>query len=587
MAFSRASLAMAPLSSLLCISAVLLASLPGAAKAQVYTFETHGKEIDRASKILPLPESGEFGDGTDYSSGVTTFRKTLVEIPGNNDLRVAADYIVRWNDAAGVVPHYALQRDWPFIEGTHSFDYGWVAGYAPTDYNRNRCSDSRALSSGGAATIRILKPLDNIGPADYWDGNTLYTKDAGGGIVRPITTGESRPSGVDVKWATNDGWRFSCYTLPDGSEGFIGHRPNGEKYYFGIPLAMGQYSQILSPAQPDVDGWLDVDKYRMYLTRVEDRFGNWVEYSANQINSSDGRIITFAAAPSLGTAGTVIETGGRQWTISGASYLAAPGAFSVTNPDASVWSFAVQSGSIGWTFSQWSNTCSAASMIPQTYSGQMTIAVTTESGAVGTFVLQPRRQGFSFVHFQCDYVLSGRKEGNNYSMTMHFLDTISLVSRTVSGPGIQTYSHVIDYGPLNACYATGPVPAPPDPCTAGSPTTRTVTITASNGTFRTLTYGNKYFDNAGLLLGESNSGLRSASFEQVSLYESLAPVGKRMVVYDVGAVRVFRVRKDSVLQQGRTFVREVPSTCGAGGASLCFDSYFRPTRVVRYSAPSP
>lgn len=550
----------------LCLIAASLSLFPGLAKGQVYTFETYAKEIDRGSKVTSLPEFGEFGETTDYSSGATTFRKTVVEIPGNNDLRVAVDYIVKLQFPWGGPPRFTFERNLPYIEGTHSFEYGWVAGYAPTSFNLNRCSDSRALSQG-AATIRILKPLDNIIPTDYWSGNSLYVPEDRGGFVRPISPGEIGPSGIDVKWATNSGWRFSCYTLADGSEGFVGHRPNGDKYFFGAPVGLGQLSQVLSPNRPDVDGWLDVDKFRMYVTRIEDRFGNWVNYEANQIVSSDGRTITFPSA-------TTVQANGKQWAISGST---------VANPDGSTWTLSIQQG-FGITSSELLNSCQAENQIPPQYSGQATIRVTTESGATGTFLFQPRRRGFSQVSFHCRYALSGSKASSAYSETMHFTDEIALVTRTVSGPGISTYTHAIDYGPVNACYSpAGATHPPPNACTASSPTVRTTTITGPGGSIRTLTYGTRFYQDAGLLLATTEGGLRSTSYEHIPLYTNSMGTGMSMLGYDVSSYLVSGVRKETTVLQGRAFTKEVPSTCGPDGTAPCFDNLFRPTKIIRSS----
>lgn len=555
------------------VALVALLGLSGSSLAQVYyPIETHGKEIDHASKVISLPDAA-FGESTDYSSGTTIFRKTVVEVPGNNDLRVAADYVLKLDEYWGV--RYSLERDLPYIEGTHSLDFGWITGKAPTDYTKNRCSDPRAsYMNGGAASIQIKKPIDVMVSTDYWDGNSLYTPDAGGGIVRPLTTYESGPP--NAKWTTNDGgWRFSCYSLSDGSEGFVGHRPNGDKYYFGIPEPMGEVITIRSPDFPEIDGGLDVDKYRMYVTRIEDRFGNWVNYGPNQISSSDGRLITFTPDPTLGSVGMVIQAHGKQWTISGG------GSITVTNPDASIWSFTA-SGNISKTDSSLANSCSAEANIPLGYSGQMTVVVRTESGAAGTFVFQPKRHGFSYVVYDCKLLSFG---GPSYSNQMHFIDRVTLVSRTVSGGGIATYSDAIDYGPMNACYAGAP--STRNPCTSSSPTTRTTTITRSDGTARTFTYGNRFNQNTGLLLGSTTGGLKGTSFSYVSLGVNNGGLGKRVKGYDVAAYQVFRAQKETTTLQGRAFVREVLSTCGTDGASPCFDNFFRPTKVKRSSAPAP
>ncbi|WP_313214531.1 hypothetical protein [Stenotrophomonas acidaminiphila] len=550
------------------------------AKSQIYTFEVYEKEIDRLSKMSPLPEFGEFGDSVDMSSGNTTFRKTLIEIKGSNDLRVAADYIFRLTTPPGGIPHFTMASDIAYIEGTHSSELGWIAGHYPTDYNTNRCSDPRALSPlQGAATIRILKPVDNIVPADYWSGNTLYVPGEQGGFVRPISTNESRPSGVDIKWAVNGEWRFSCYTLPDGSEGFVGHRANGQKYYFGIPVAQQLNAQLLSPNRPDVDGWLDVDKFRMYVVRIEDRFGNWVNYSNEKIISNDGRFIIFSKSNSNEW---LINATGRQWTIN--HNLNPISIFSITNPDGSKWEFS-QTGTLRLIESTLHNSCSSQASIPHLYSGQLTAAVKTESGATGTFLLQPRRRGYSNVRFDCNYAASGHKEGMAYSKIMHFIDEISLISRTTSGPGTTAFTHNFDYGPISACYDAKGDPNVPDACTTNSPTTRTTTLTGPNGSIKTFTFGNTYHVNAGLMLATSHGGFETSSIEYATLYSDSNGAGMTPLGFDMNAYQINRIKKSTLIRQGTRFTLEIPATCGSG--QFCFDEYFRPTKIVRSSNPLP
>lgn len=552
---------------------------PPPAMSQIYTFEAYEKEIDRASKTSKLPEFGEFGDYIDTFTGSVTFRKTVVAIEGNNDLRVAADYIIKMQTKPGGVPDFVMERDLGYLEGSHSSEYGWIAGYAPTNYNRNRCSDPRALSATqGAATIRILKPLDNIVPGDYWGGNTLYIPDHKGGYIRPISADEPRPTGLDVKWATNSGWRFTCYLLPDGSEGFVGHRPNGHKYYFGVPIAQSVNAQIISPNRPDVDGWLDVDKFRMYVTRIEDQFGNWVNYSNNQISSSDGRSISFASNSSQMA---TIQSSGRQWVIAGS--LMSPDNVSITNPDGSTWRF-IHTGSFGRIESNMLNSCSTQQSIPSLFTGQITALITTESGATGTFTFQPRRRGFSFVNFECNFALAGHKEGQSYSKNTHFTDDVSLVSRTVSGPGFAPYTYTLDYGPVNACYAANGNALNPEPCHANSPATRTTTLTGPDGATTKFTYGNKENVNAGLLLSESKPGLEETSSEYVTLYENSGGAGMTPLGFDLSSYKVIQISKKVKLQNQVSFTTEVLSNCGSG-SDPCFDEHFRPTRIVNSSSP--
>jgi len=46
----------------------------------------------------------------DFYSGAVSFHKTVVELPGNNALRVAADYEYTVQEKLGWPPKYALRR---------------------------------------------------------------------------------------------------------------------------------------------------------------------------------------------------------------------------------------------------------------------------------------------------------------------------------------------------------------------------------------------------------------------------------------------------------------------------------------------
>ncbi|HEY5972844.1 MAG TPA: hypothetical protein VIT22_12950 [Pseudoxanthomonas sp.] len=122
--------------------------------------------------------------------------------------------------------------------------------------------------------------------------------------------------------------------------------PDGTKYYFDwmvgyLERALHGRRQILLGYEPQRSFWVSADlprkNYRLYPTRIEDRFGNSVTYTwsgANltSITSSDGRSITFTYNGSLVTSAT---DGTRSvWYSYSDGLLSA-----VTLPDASAWTF--------------------------------------------------------------------------------------------------------------------------------------------------------------------------------------------------------------------------------------------------------
>ncbi|HDS1531619.1 TPA: hypothetical protein QEK88_001460 [Stenotrophomonas maltophilia] len=534
-------------------------------QAQVHSFETYGRELARSESITALPAGfGQFGERIDFYSGAVSFHKTVVELPGNNALRVAADYEYTVQEKLGWPPKYALRRAEPFIMGIHSTELGWMVG-SPNAYTGRRCSDPRRR--GVAEVVRSSKPpIDNFLPEDYWDGNSLVGTE-GGGIIRRLDQGEPSIPNVDVRWATNGGWRFSCYQLADGSDGFVGHGPDGNRYYFGRPERDEETLQIMSNFQQS-DTWLDVSLYRMRLTRVEDRFGNWVNYSSSQITASDGRSITFS-----GTDGSVIEAGGRQWRLQGGV---------LTNPDGSTWSI----GSVGGIAARPDGgaiaLCGSLSQIPMAFSGQLTVNVKLESNVSASFALEPRRRGYSQVTSYCLQSPTGGK----FSELPHYVDGISLVSRSMQGAGVPLLTHSIDYGPPNACYQPAVGQGLAEVCTSSSPVTRTTAVTGPDGTVERYVFGNRARMDAGLLLSHSIGSSQVVSYEYALPYENAYDMGKRRL-YDVGQTSITVLTRSLIRRDGVNFERRVPSDCGPGANALCIDTFYRPVKFVSSSAAVP
>lgn len=548
--------------------AFLMLSGPDVSYAQIYPFELYGKEIERAQSLAPMPTGfGTFGEDVDFNTGATSFKKTVVSIPGNNSLRVAADFTFRIWDRVGWPPQYEWVQDLPYIAGTHSADNnssGWVVG-STSSFSKNRCSDPNRL--GVAFVVRSSKPpQDNYIAEEYWSGNSLVGV-SGGGLIRQSVSSEPTIPGGGIMWATNGGWRFSCYTLSDGSEGYVGHSPGGYKYYFGIPVQGEDITQISSKTWKDDNTFLEVALYKMPLVRIEDQLGNWVNYSSNAITSSDGRSITFTAV----SGGVNIGTNGRTWQIRGSS---------VTNPDGSTWTIAA-SGTISNTYSSQAGSCNSQQSIPMSYSGEIIVDVKTESNVRGKFTLQPRRHGYSNMPFDCRYISS---QGPRYSEWMHFIDEISLVRRELWGPGITTLVHTIDYGAVGACYASSGTQSQPDPCGPSSSNARSVTVSGSDGNSTNYLFGNRFSDNEGLLLSKTTNGAKVETYEYAIPYSSSSGWGNRKP-YSLRDYAVVIEKKVTIQQDGMRFVKEVANDCSSASGTLCIDQHYRPIKLLNYSTP--
>lgn len=281
----------------------------------VDAYEEYGKRIKTASDIAPLDDT-VFGDQVSLYNGATTFEVTDVSLPGNNALPVALSRRLVIQDhrqtptANGIGLHGF--GDWdidvPYISGSFTTYDGWTL-YSATPGTDQRCSDNTDFPY-----TWVPMPGGGSGFAPYgqvWSGNNLHVPGQGDQILlaNRETKSPAYPSAGTYKWVTKGGWKLECIASVSNlsGEGFVAVSPSGVKYTFNYattaPIAplVWKFNATLKPAL--------VSRENIYLlaTKVQDRFGNWVEYHYEQvplagtnytyaeltgITSSDGRSIT-------------------------------------------------------------------------------------------------------------------------------------------------------------------------------------------------------------------------------------------------------------------------------------------------------
>jgi hypothetical protein len=108
-----------------------------------------------------------------------------------------------------------------------------------------------------------------------------------GGGGEPVLGGSGDPRqpqpqfGEPAPWSTKGGWTFSCLTaLKSGhpGQGFLGHAPDGTKYYFDWMVARPNTAATLQPYGPESNALLNRKRVFLYPSQIVDRFGNWVRY---------------------------------------------------------------------------------------------------------------------------------------------------------------------------------------------------------------------------------------------------------------------------------------------------------------------
>ena len=438
-------------------------------------YEQYAKRIQAAQTISPASGS-IFGDNVSLYNGATTFGVTDVTLPGNNALPVALSRELVIQDLRRVpVDGGALHGfgDWsldvPYIWGTFTTQNGWTLyPSGATD----RCSDNQHWPDTeepvGSSTGYV--PYEDI-----WNGNQLHIPGSGDQELLANTQSKSPAyaSAGTFKWVTSGNWKISCTAGVSNmsGEGFVAVSPSGVTYTFNYAVAMPtsdvawQYNVSLSPET--------VTRENVYLlaTHVQDRFGNWVNYTYSGseltgITSSDGRSITVnwsgseisSVTSSLGT--WMYSYGTASWTNAAGQTFTWPYLSTVTRPDGSKWSYAINSGSLITNKEDWPDSepqpkthCQVA---PLQNTGGYVYQIGAPSGATGIFTFSYDRHYRNMVPLGC---INDPNPDHNYPQHVtDFFDNFDLISKQISGPGLVSQTWTYNYGAATGSYYTASAP---------------------------------------------------------------------------------------------------------------------------------
>jgi hypothetical protein len=588
-----------------------------AALAQVTIPQEYGKTIKTAEVVGSLG-TDLFGDQTNFYTGSTTFSVTDVSLKGNSALPVAIgrslevgshDETVQLGD--GMFGDWDLEI--PHLSGTFAQHTGWqIDNYSPAtgwgDPNQ-RCS--------GNGLRQAITTEDNTASAgvwygpEYWQGFNLHVPGAGSQelLVLRTTSNPNIPTdGKSYQWVTGQQWFASCLpTTANGypGEGFLVLAPDGTRYTFDwfvqrdAPIIIkerGSVSPYAAPSSATSDGQVTIfaaagdrtalSRVEVWIlpTKIQDRFGNTVSYTYDSANpwrlktilANDGRRIDV----SYTTGGRIssVSAGGRTWTYTYGSN----GLQEVRLPDLSKWVLGIGHLRNAKIEPETSTEVTAycdrvgSKAVQPTYTATMT----HPSGAVGTFTLQPKVHGRSYVQKVC--IKPDPNGLATYAKYPYLFDAIGLTRKQISGPGLETLVWDYQYGPAtNESWL--------EDCTNNSCiATKTVSVDTPDGFVR-YTFSNRWKHSEGRLLKveQAETSTSAPLRTEVTTYlwdpsgQNYPPtIGQNP--FDRGDQTTESptpmIRRE-VTQQGRVFTWAVPRT----NAVYSFDVFGRPTKVVRSS----
>ena len=478
-----------------------------------------GQEYDRqlkSRKTLAAFGPEQFGESVNLYDGTLSFSATDLDVPGNNRLPLSVSRtfsIGNPKHAAldGLFGNWSLSLPYVGVVSDGGAPLGQVPNpnvLWPAGSGQARCSTPSALTpelSGGAGGGTLFALNERTSPK----------------LVRPAMTG--------MRWVTKDFWYFGCApTLASGhpGEGFVGVDPSGNKYTFNWMVSHfypGSSLPGMGPNQIQVHR-ADV---RLYPTKVEDRFGNWVAYQWQgrrllSMQSSDGRRVDFG----YGTDDQItrVTSHGQVWTY---SYIDAPSPgvggrlTAVTNPDGTRWSFGQDPGNYvhfepryemrpittpggdrGFREVEILEKVARCSFDHYLSTVARPFEVTHPSGARAVYTVKMMRHGRTGTPAECQRGWDSGGDGGGYvdaaqnSQNMYpaFKTVMSLQSKRVEGPGLAAMTWQYGYSNLQGCVG--------EECVSqGTPTIKQVTVTSPDGDQTISTFGKNFGENEGQLLG--------------------------------------------------------------------------------------
>ncbi|WP_125557800.1 RHS repeat-associated core domain-containing protein [Pseudoalteromonas rubra] len=234
-----------------------------------------------SNALIVTPQGKDmFTDKIDLSTGTVSFVNNDISLPGNFDLPVE---VIRRYDT-----NYPFKRGWYFDLPRISYTY--MSGYQKTTLPLS-WQDGKYCSGGVSRNSTDIK----YQPVFAMSGSFDISIPGRTQSMLLLNKGAWSKAGKGFPYYTNTNWLVSCYK-ENGKEGFVAHAPNGDKYYFSDYSTTSSYAEWATAIQVFSSGNDEpyyLQRADIKVTKVIDKYGNWVKYSYNplRITASDGRVL--------------------------------------------------------------------------------------------------------------------------------------------------------------------------------------------------------------------------------------------------------------------------------------------------------
>lgn len=390
-------------------------------------------------------------------------------------------------------------------------------------------------------------------------------------------------------------------------EGFVALDGAGRKYFFdwmATQEAAGLIAYDVKDGYLISDVALPREEVFIFATRVEDRFGNYIEYEYDSVNpfrlksitSSEGGTISvqYDAYGNIRSASAL----GKIW-----NYALEPAGARVSLPDGTWWLYEetpalrtladIDSRNI-WNFCQ-VDVGTLKSSVPPMTQDQGDFTITHPSGLKGKFRFRRIVHGTNNTAGSCTVEYMGFMD--NYYQDVHYGDPkafpiVSIYEKTLSGPGILEQKWRYEYEPSWSYAGSYPKSNKTSELINDCPSPescRDYSITRvfePGGRVVEYMFGNDYSSNTGLLLRESKwfDGSERERKEYGYVMDSIGQGYPESIGWSAKGSAFSSKNRPLVSMSnfldGEVFYYSVEKGCG-GSAKYCFDRFVRSLRVKR------
>lgn len=568
--------------------------------------------LRESSEVEPLGLEA-LGDKTNQMDGSTTFYVTDIDLPTNSGMRVSLSRYLEVSSRNSGTEYPAVSRsqfgyywelDVPFMSATFTNARGWVASSGTTNGSVERCTRTMTPPTVNGIGRYSAYQLD---PEYYWDGNSIHIPGHGQELMlEQSRLKEGTSDSYETVKQTKSMWRITCLSnLKYGEgEGFLVTLPNGTKYYFDW-MALRTAPSLMTGYGTQYPGEtiLPRDRVLIYATKIEDRYGNYVEYNyemagggsrnvkLTKIQSNDGVVININYDSQNRISEAVAN--GAKWIYQYSENADAkqPDLASVTLPDQSTWEY--QYSNIRLTsYLQFEvlwkgcnvNIGSKSSNYEPASKEKGSITIKHPSGLTGNFMFRTLIHGSNQTPGECEMkpIYSGAVPGGSPLIetvkgVLSAYHVPSLYSKQLSGPGMDQVVINYKYEPSWSFSWSGECPSS-GTCNKTSRTT----VEMPDNEVRTYTFGNDYNTNFGQLLEETVS---SGSLLRKISYSYLTSAEGQPFPDNAGNSRHPRINKFNFKYRPIKSKQIVQDSVSFLWRADSYDSYVRPTQITRSRDP--